>query len=149
MTEEGLTKRRKQQAVWYAANREKVRVYQAAYRAANPEKAKARKAEWSAANPEKLKAQRTAYCASNSEKIQAGVRMTRYGMSPEAFQLMLLQQKNACGICKEIFSNTPHVDHDHKTGEVRGLLCARCNRLLGCAKDSLEILESAKEYLRG
>lgn len=147
-----------------AANREKMRAQDAAYRAANLEKAKAGQAAWYAANSEKInerrRAQRVvnpeqekrtvaAWRAVNSKKILAHDRMKKYGISPGAFHLMLLQQRNACGICKEIFSKEPHVDHCHKTGKVRGLLCGNCNRAMGLLKDSLEILESAKEYLRG
>lgn len=82
------------------------------------------------------------------KKSRARKRRSQYGISPEAFQLMRLMQKNTCGICKEVFSETPNVDHCHETGEVRGLLCTPCNKGLGFLKDSLEILESAKGYLR-
>jgi hypothetical protein len=40
-----------------------------------------------------------------------------------------------------------HVDHDHKNGKVRKLLCSNCNRMLGCAKESIEILNNAIQYL--
>ena len=41
----------------------------------------------------------------------------------------------------------PHVDHDHITGKIRGLLCVNCNTILGRAKDSVFILEAGKRYL--
>jgi hypothetical protein len=40
------------------------------------------------------------------------------------------------------------VDHDHETGEVRGLLCAPCNRGIGLLQDKIEVLESAAQYLK-
>lgn len=56
-------------------------------------------------------------------------------------------QKGLCAICenKLIKANT---DHDHKSGEVRGLLCARCNRALGRFGDRLDLLLAAIAYLR-
>jgi len=56
-------------------------------------------------------------------------------------------QKGLCAICgnKLIKANT---DHDHKSGEVRGLLCARCNRALGRFGDRLDLLQAAVLYLQ-
>lgn len=42
----------------------------------------------------------------------------------------------------------PMVDHDHVTGTIRGLLCSKCNTLLGMAKDNIAILENAIKYLK-
>jgi hypothetical protein len=57
-----------------------------------------------------------------------------------------------CAICRQP-ERTPGralaVDHDHATGEVRGLLCGNCNRGIGFLGDSAELLESAAGYLRG
>lgn len=48
-------------------------------------------------------------------------------------------------------TNTPkhgwHLDHDHLTGQIRGILCSECNRLLGCAEDSVAILLGAANYV--
>lgn len=107
-------------AAWRAANPEKVKAQLAAYYAANSEKKKAYRAAYYAANLEKAKEYRAKYYLAHSEKLLAYDRMRKYGLSPEAFQLILLRQQNACGICKESFSRPPDVDHCHKTGEVRG-----------------------------
>lgn len=77
-------------------------------------------------------------------------RLAKYGITPEIFDSTLAKQGNKCAICG---SDSPannrgwHVDHCHKTGRFRGLLCVPCNLGLGHFKDSLEILESAKQYL--
>jgi hypothetical protein len=55
----------------------------------------------------------------------------RYGLTPERFDEMVVDQEGRCAICRREFPQTPHVDHDHETGKVRGLLCRRCNIMLG------------------
>lgn len=65
-----------------------------------------------------------------------------------AFQI----QGGLCKGCKRHqseFQKSLSVDHDHKTGNFRGLLCFDCNFLLGLAKDKIEILEALIKYLRG
>lgn len=73
-----------------------------------------------------------------------------YGITPALYQQMLKQQKNCCKLCGKKFEKTikrPHIDHDHKTGKVRGILHAQCNALLGLANDDAGILEAAIQYL--
>lgn len=73
-----------------------------------------------------------------------------YGITLEDFDLMLKNQNYCCAICK---SPSPagrgefHVDHDHKTKKVRGLLCHHCNLALGNFRDNTTILLSAIDYL--
>ena len=76
----------------------------------------------------------------------------RYGLSYEDYLAMLDRQNGRCAICgthEYTTSNKArlHVDHDHTTGTVRGLLCHNCNLVLGNAKDSRFVLESAIRYL--
>ncbi|NUR74533.1 MAG: recombinase [Hamadaea sp.] len=71
----------------------------------------------------------------------------RYGIGEEAFQEMLLEQGGCCAICHD--PNPDHVDHDHVTGEVRGILCFNCNGGLGQFRDDRELLARAIEYLKG
>lgn len=90
------------------------------------------------------------YRASPNNTIKLRYMMDRYGITPEEYESMEKNQSGLCAIC----GGPPagrwsrlHVDHDHGTGEVRGLLCFSCNTLLGCAKDDPRILEKAIEYL--
>ena len=76
-----------------------------------------------------------------------------YGITPEEYQ-SLLDKHLVCEICGEEetrpFSGGVtrlSVDHDHKTGEIRGMLCANCNLMIGYAKDNPELLEKAIGYL--
>ena len=73
-----------------------------------------------------------------------------YGFNFETFSLMVEKQNHSCAICfskLDIGKNT-HVDHDHKTGKVRAILCQNCNTALGSFKDSIDILKSAVKYLK-
>ena len=76
-----------------------------------------------------------------------------YGLSIERYESILEDQKNKCAICGTGLVATDnklavaHIDHDHATKEIRGLLCRHCNLLLGHAKDSVEILKRAVVYL--
>ena len=69
-----------------------------------------------------------------------------YGMSFAAFEQMAEAQGHCCKICKE--AKPLHVDHDHYTGVVRGLLCRTCNTGLGDFKDRPDLLWRAFEYLK-
>lgn len=72
----------------------------------------------------------------------------RYGITEEDFQRMLEEQGGGCAICGLVQHDKPlHVDHDHNTGAVRGLLCLPCNTMLGKARDNINILSKAINYL--
>ena len=68
----------------------------------------------------------------------------------EQFYKLKSQQNEKCLICKNLLKNSIqiNVDHCHVTGNVRGILCNNCNLLLGHAKDSIKILQSAQNYLK-
>lgn len=67
-----------------------------------------------------------------------------YGLTLEDFDMFLRLQEGACKICGEPGTV---VDHDHLTGEYRGILCQRCNRGLGHFKDNPMMLQKAIDYL--
>lgn len=69
-----------------------------------------------------------------------------YRLRPEQYQAMLVHQGNRCAICEKTFIKTPFVDHCHKTGTVRGLLCGACNRSVAVL-DSDGYLEKAMRYI--
>jgi hypothetical protein len=78
--------------------------------------------------------------------------MSKYGITLIEYEAMLKKQRGRCAICRKKPSGrwgTLHVDHCHKTGRVRGLLCHRCNSsLLPAANDDPAVLERAAAYLR-
>ena len=73
----------------------------------------------------------------------------RYGITPEDIDNMLAEQKNACGICGDLFTevNPYRIDHNHWTKQVRDLLCIRCNLAIGSARERPDILQRAILYL--
>lgn len=74
-------------------------------------------------------------------------RKRKYGLHPDQYSRMLEDQNYTCAIC---FTAEPLlVDHCHKSGRVRGLLCKRCNTILGLVKDSRTHLQRAQDYLNG
>ena len=83
---------------------------------------------------------------------------SKYGVDAEYYDDLLEGQRGVCAICKSpgVEINTTSgraqlrlcVDHDHRTGMIRGLLCTQCNRAIGLLKDSVEVLEAAIGYLR-
>lgn len=73
-------------------------------------------------------------------------RRRAYGMKPGEFDRIVASQGNKCAICEKTFTSRIHVDHNHETGLVRGLLCAGCNRSIAILDDH-ELLEKANKYL--
>jgi hypothetical protein len=72
-------------------------------------------------------------------------RLNKYGITIEQYEEILKKQSGLCAICNR--KKRLCIDHCHKTGKVRGLLCFNCNALLGQANDSIEIIDSSKAYL--
>ena len=78
-----------------------------------------------------------------------------YGISPEDYQKMLEAQEHRCLICRRQFvleprnnERYPHLDHDHGSGWIRGILCSNCNAGgIGMLGDDCDLLQSAVEYL--
>jgi hypothetical protein len=87
--------------------------------------------------------------------LKAGLK-AHYGLTLEDYQKMLDKQENRCAICDREESSisrygTPKrltVDHNHATGQIRGLLCDNCNRGIGHLQEDIRILEKAIEYLK-
>ena len=111
-------------ARYRAAHRDLVLAKQAAYRAAHPDKMRTARLRWNKANPEKVAAH------SRRRALKA-----KYGITIEQYDAILASQGGLCAICgtdkAHGFNDTFHVDHDHLTGRIRGLLCFACNRRLG------------------
>lgn len=77
--------------------------------------------------------------------------VTRYGITKEAALEWYIKSMQTCDICGVSWNpEDPKlcIDHDHNNGKIRGILCKHCNHVLGHARDSEQILQTAIEYLR-
>lgn len=86
-----------------------------------------------------------------SELIRRKALRINYGLTEDQYTMMLQEQSSSCAICKAPYVEQKmkrlHVDHNHVSGKVRGLLCSSCNLGLGKFSDSAEMLRAAAEYL--
>lgn len=82
-------------------------------------------------------------------RLRSGKRYAMYGITVEHFKALLDAQGRQCPGCTAPLDGgkDTHIDHDHVTRKVRGLLCPTCNRALGMVKDSVEVLLRLGVYL--
>lgn len=114
---------------------------------------KARNRQWVEANRETVRRinQRSVQRRSPETRLKARVksRMKKLGSSWEHYVVLREAQDNRCAICgkQAVENHSLDVDHDHRTGKVRALLCNACNQALGLMKDNPQRLRKAAAYL--
>lgn len=167
-------KNREDLIAYRKAHRAEARERSRLWRLANPGKNAQKAAECRRAKPEQYAARKKAYVEKNREAIQARNRewrlrtnyatsparlaqnkkdwLAKYGITPAGFDELLASQDGVCRICaspdpKMKRAKRLYVDHCHLTGKIRGLLCFKCNTMLGNAEDQPERLRAAAEYL--
>lgn len=97
-------------------------------------------------HPEKARARAKRYEQRHPERLREK-QLRQYGIGIQEYNAILKSQNGVCDICKK--DNVRfHVDHNHQSGVVRGILCENCNRMIGMAKDSETILKRAIGYLK-
>ena len=122
---------RKAEALWREKNHDHRIAYEAQYRANNREKLRKKWREWAQASrhnePRKVRSRHLKYL---------------YGITVEQYEEMLEKQGGHCAACPRTPDQEKHgvlhVDHDHKTDAVRGLLCQRCNTGLGLLNEQFD-----------
>jgi hypothetical protein len=97
---------------------------------------------WAEDNPNRIREYR------EKDSWTLAKRCTRRGITPEQLIDAYERQEECCAICKkEVELIDSAIDHNHETGEFRGVLCKQCNRALGMFKDNPQVLQNAVEYL--
>jgi hypothetical protein len=100
---------------------------------------------------EKISKQGKKYREENKEKVKQAGRSQhlkhKYNLTLQDYEAMYKQQKGLCAICGT-HQEKLHVDHNHKSGEVRSLLCGNCNRAIGIMDEDISIIQKAANYLR-
>jgi hypothetical protein len=134
------------------------------WRLKNVERARAGYRKWNHEHPEKVKESYRKYYEKNKEKrLQASrerysrnkegkkwqIIFRKYGITQEDFNKLFELQKGCCAICgKDDFTQwTLNIDHCHKTGKVRGILCNNCNTAIGALQEDVNILQNAIKYI--
>jgi hypothetical protein len=119
---------------WYAANKEREIARVTAWQQANPDKVKA----WKAKHRDRL----------NRQLREIHLR-NKFGITQGEYEAMLERQGGGCAICGDPppASSSLHVDHDHGTGEIRALLCVRCNNGIGLFREQPRLLRRAATYV--
>jgi len=102
--------------------------------------------EQKALDPEKMRLRQ--------KRNSLAYRMRKYGITEEQYEVLKVAQSNRCRICWQKETKVKReqvcelaIDHNHETGEVRGLLCDSCNRGLGFLKDDANLLREGANYL--
>lgn len=120
---------------------------------ANKEKYKANHSKYYLENKEKFAAYRTNWIKENASLYKLKERerhlISSFGINLDNYQKLLDSQNGVCAICGAYpKKRSLHVDHCHNSGRVRGLLCFRCNAILGLCNDNHFALDKASMYLK-
>lgn len=121
-----------------------------AYKTAHPALIRESAARYRRKHRTELRRKGKIYGVTHREQHSANLRRYRYGLTEEQYQALIQSQAQSCALCGEVFviGKPIYVDHDHRSGKVRGLLHPKCNTLLGVAGDSIARLELAIKYLK-
>ena len=102
---------------------------------------------WQQENPERHRARQREFAESGKKKIsdRKSHLKRKYGLSLEGFDELLAAQRGGCAICGK--PEADNVDHDHRTGRVRGILCWNCNIAIGQLEDDSDRARAVADYL--
>jgi hypothetical protein len=105
-----------------------------------------------AADPAKHREVRKRYAAVHKKEMRYYHIEKKYGLTEIQWISLFEKQGNKCGICRSRKSGNRKIgwatDHNHKTKKTRGILCHRCNTMLGGSRDMIPVLRKAIRYLR-
>ena len=118
-----------------------------AYYEKNKDKFRRKHREWTAAHKERISLWGKRRYHSNPENEFDRRLRRRYGISLKDYNNVLFSQNGVCALCHKQQTRMLTVDHDHKSGDIGGLLCYSCNLGLGLFRDHPEHLIEAAQYL--
>lgn len=153
---------------WTRRNRERLNAQKRARRAADPEAARAKRQAWEATRSEESRQKGAAYKQAWAEAHREKTRTAnkayaarvgpywkhikhKFGVTRDEWLELFKAQDEKCAVCKRDTPATQKfwsIDHCHKTGETRGILCRRCNIMLGAGLDDPNILMAGAKYLK-
>lgn len=105
---------------------------------------------WHKNNPEKSKEQSKQWRNNHPKRTIGFYLKSKYNITLKDYNTLFEQQNGYCAICGTHQTNFKlrfAVDHNHRTGEVRGLLCFKCNWILGRTNDNINVFKNAISYL--
>lgn len=120
------------------------------YHAMSPEERRVKNRRQYLARKEAIYAQTKQWAEQNPEKrreVSERSRLKKYGLTVDQYQSLVSSQDGVCAVCKEPLTGVAHIDHDHATGRIRGVLCRNCNVGLGHFKDDSNLLRAAAHYV--
>lgn len=102
---------------------------------------------WQKAHPDRR--QNRQHSPEQKAQWRLNQRLRKYGLTLKEYRGLLQRQNNACAICRAVFTTVRpvHIDHEHGTGQSRGLLCNGCNSGLGYFGENTAALRRAAQYL--
>lgn len=137
-------------------NKDRIRIQQAKWRKKNKKHVAEYTKNYDKLNKDKRTAQKRLRRINNPDFYKAQMLKRFHGITLLDYKKMLEEQNGLCAICGKEETRRDFrynnlidlaVDHDHKTGKVRGLLCSNCNKAIGVFQDNTELLQSAINYL--
>jgi len=145
-----INERRKK---WYSEHKEEKKLYDKKRREANSTRYKEGKHKHYLKYKEKYLNKHKKYAAEHSEEIRNKNLLKNYGITVEEYEEILKKQNGVCAICKKPPINKRlSVDHHHRLGHVRGLICWTCNRRLlsnlADRENAIELFTNALEYIK-
>jgi len=146
LTEEQILARRERCRRWIARHPERFKESQRKWHAANKEKQNERARIYQKTNAVEIRKRHANWYAVNKEAVADRRYQRLYGITRGEHNTLLANQGGVCPVCQSIPKQFV-IDHDHETGDVRGLLCHRCNLGMGYFRDNAAALRSAAVYL--
>ena len=130
---------------WYFRHKDEQHIKQKEYREKKKDEAKVYQKKYR----EERKDYFIAYRLAHQDEFYAKSLKRKYGLSVEEYSMLVQKQRGVCAVCGNTWGSRLHVDHDHKTGKVRALLCFKCNLVLGLINDDVVVVKRMVEYLNG